>query len=60
MAKVSKKKSFSAKGVLTIDDNNQIMIEVEDIDEPLNLAEYLADFLDQEVSISCTQVTDIA
>lgn len=59
MAKVSKKKSFSAKGVLTIEDN-QIMIEVEDIDEPLNLAEYLADFSDQEVSISCTQVTDIA
>lgn len=60
MAKVSKKKSFSAKGVLIIHDNNQVMIEVEDIDEPISLVDYLSDFADQEVSISCTQVTDIA
>lgn len=59
MAKVSKKSAFTAKGVLTIEDG-AMLIQVEDVDELLNLADYAQDFDGQEISISITQVTDIA
>lgn len=59
MAKVSKKKAFTAKGILSADENG-IFIQIEDVDEPLNLADYAQDFNGEEISISISQTTDIA
>ena len=59
MAKVSKKKAFTAKGVLSVEDG-AMLIQIEDIDEPLNLVDYAQDFNGEEVSISISQVTDLA
>ena len=59
MAKVSKKSAFNAKGVLEVNDDT-ILIRIEDVDEPLNLAEYVQCFDGQEVSVGFTQTTDIA
>ena len=60
MAKITKKKSISIKGILGIDpDNGSIYIEVED-GEVKPLGELLADFDGCEVSASVTESIDIA
>lgn len=59
MAKVSKKSAFTAKGILSVDENG-IFIQIEDVDEPLNIADYVKDYDGQEVSVNFSQTTDIA
>ena len=50
-SKVSKRSSASIKGFLLIE-GEQLYVEVEDIEKPFNLAEFLKDFDGVEVAIS--------
>lgn len=60
MAKISKKKAISIKGVLDISaDNNQIYVVIED-GEAMALADLLQDFENCEVAMSVTETVDIA
>lgn len=58
MAKVSKKKTFTAKGIINVE-GDKITIEVEDIENPIVLSDYVKDFDGKEVSISFSQIEDI-
>ena len=58
MAKVSKKKTFTAKGIINVE-GDKIAIEVEDIENPIVLSDYVKDFDGKEVSISFSQIEDI-
>ena len=59
MAKISKKKSISLKGIVSITEDNQIVFEVEDIPEVVELANLLEDFNGQEISLSVNQTEEI-
>lgn len=60
MAKITKKKGISIKGVLDVaSDDNQIYVLIED-GEVMSLAELLRDFSDCEVAISVTESVDLA
>lgn len=60
MAKITKKKSISIKGVLQISkDNDEIYVEVED-GETLSLARLLADFDSCEVAVNVTESVELA
>lgn len=58
MAKVSKKKTFTAKGIINVE-GDKITIEVEDVESPIVLSEYVSDFDGKEVSINFSQIEDI-
>lgn len=51
LAKVNKKMSFDAKGILDLT-NGVIKIEVEDMDNPLVLADLIKEFDGREVKIT--------
>lgn len=57
-SKINKKYSADIKGVLDIEDD-KLDIEVEDIENPINLAKFFADFKDKEVKISITYGEEI-
>ena len=59
MAKISKKKSISLKGIVSITEDNQIVFEVEDMPEVVELANLLEDFNGQEISLSVNQTEEI-
>ena len=59
MAKISKKKSISLKGIVSITEDNQIVFEVEDMPEVVELANLLEDFDGQEISLSVNQTEEI-
>lgn len=59
MAKISKKKSISLKGIVSITEDNQIVFEVEDMPEVVELANLLDDFDGQEISLSVNQTEEI-
>lgn len=59
MAKISKKKSISLKGIVSITEDNQIIFEVEDMPEVVELANLLDDFDGQEISLSVNQTEEI-
>lgn len=59
MAKISKKKSISLKGIVSITEDNQIVFEVEDMPEVVELANLLKDFNGQEISLSVNQTEEI-
>lgn len=59
MAKISKKKSISLKGIVSITEDNQIIFEVEDMPEVVELANLLEDFNGQEISLSVNQTEEI-
>ena len=60
MAKITKKKAISIKGVLDIlKEDNQINVVIED-GEAIALADILQDFDNCEVTISVTESVDLA
>ena len=60
MAKASVIKNYkvSATGILSIDEENNISIEIEETGELRPLAEILEDFKDRSVKITCTYDED--
>lgn len=50
-SKVNKKMSFDAKGILDLTDGI-IKIEVEDMDEPLVLADFIKEFDSREIKVT--------
>ena len=57
-SKVNKRSSASIKGFLLIE-GGQLYVEVEDIEKPFNLAEFLKDFDGIEVALSVTHKEDL-
>mgnify|MGYP003413085038 CR=1 len=49
-SKINKKYSADVKGVLNIEDGI-ITVQVEDVDEPIVLADFIKDFTDKEIKI---------
>lgn len=49
-SKVNRKYSADVKGILSVEDGI-ISIQVEDMDEPIVLADFIKDFVDKEVKI---------
>lgn len=49
-SKINKKYSCDVKGILNIEDGI-VTIQVEDMDEPIVLADFIKDFVDKEVKI---------
>lgn len=60
-AKIVSKNSLSIKGVISITDNNEIMVEVEDVSEPISLLSLLEDnnLVEKEVSIGINSSIDL-
>ena len=59
MAKFSKKNALSIKGIYNIEDG-KIFIEVEDVDDPIDLANVSTEFQGKEITLTITQNTEIA
>ena len=59
MAKFSKKKGLSIKGIYNIEDG-KILIEVEDVDDPIDLANVSTEFQGKEITLTITQNTELA
>lgn len=60
MAKASVIKNYkvSASGILSIDEDNNIAVEIEETGELRSLSEILEDFKDRSVKITCTYDED--
>ena len=59
MAKFSKKNALSIKGIYSIEDG-KIFIEVEDVDDPIDLANVSTEFQGKEINLTITQNTELA
>ena len=59
MAKFSKKNTLSIKGIYNIEDG-KILIEVEDVDDPIDLASVSTEFQGKEITLTITQNTELA
>ena len=59
MAKFSKKNALSIKGIYNIEDG-KILIEVEDVDVPIDLANVSTEFQGKEITLTITQNTELA
>ena len=59
MAKFSKKTALSIKGIYNIEDG-KILIEVEDVDDPIDLANVSTEFQGKEITLTITQNTELA
>ena len=59
MAKFSKKNALSIKGIYNIEDG-KILIEVEDVDDPIDLANVSPEFQGKEITLTITQNTELA
>ena len=59
MAKFSKKNVLSIKGIYNIEDG-KIFIEVEDVDDPIDLASVSTEFQGKEITLTITQNTELA
>ena len=59
MAKtITRKNSIDIKATISIVDD-KVMLEIEDYDEPVNLATLISDFDGQDVTVSVKQIIDI-
>ena len=60
-AKIVSKNSLSIKGVITVTDNNEIMVEIEDVAEPISLLSLLEDngLVEKDVSISVNSSVEL-
>ena len=60
-AKIVSKNALSIKGVISITDNNEIMVEIEDVSEPISLLSLLEDnnLVEKEVSIGINSSIDL-
>ena len=59
MAKFSKKNALSIKGIYNIEDG-KILIEVEDVDDPIDLANVSTEFQGKEITLTITHNTELA
>ena len=59
MAKFSKKNALSIKGIYNREDG-KILIEVEDVDDPIDLANVSTEFQGKEITLTITQNTELA
>lgn len=59
MAKFSKKNTLSIKGIYNIEDG-KIFVEVEDVDDPIDLASVSTEFQGKEITLTITQNTELA
>ena len=59
MAKFSKKNALSIKGIYNIEDG-KIFIVVEDVDDPIDLANVSTEFQGKEITLTITQNTELA
>ena len=59
MAKFSKKNALSIKGIYNIEDG-KIFVEVEDVDDPIDLANVSTEFQGKEITLAITQNTELA
>lgn len=59
MAKFSKKNALSIRGIYNIEDG-KIFIEVEDVDDPIDLANVSTEFQGKEITLTITQNTELA
>ena len=59
MAKFSKKNALSIKGIYNIEDG-KILIEVEDVDDPIDLTNVSTEFQGKEITLTITQNTELA
>lgn len=59
MAKFSKKNALSIKGIYNIEDG-KIFVEVEDVDDPIDLASVSTEFQGKEITLTITQNTELA
>ena len=59
MAKFSKKNALSIKGIYNIEDG-KIFIAVEDVDDPIDLANVSTEFQGKEITLTITQNTELA
>ena len=59
MAKFSKRNALSIKGIYNIEDG-KIFIEVEDVDDPIDLANVSTEFQGKEITLTITQNTELA
>ena len=59
MAKFSKKNALSIKGIYNIEDG-KILIEIEDVDDPIDLANVSTEFQGKEITLTITQNTELA
>ena len=59
--KIVSKNSLSIKGIITVTDNNEIFIEVEDVAEPISLLSLLEDngLVEKDVSISVNSSVEL-
>ena len=60
-AKIVSKNSLSIKGVIEITDNNEIMVAIEDVEEPISLLSLLEDngLVEKDVTISVNSFTEL-
>ena len=59
MAKFTKKNALSIKGIYNIEDG-KIFVEVEDVDDPIDLANVSTEFQGKEITLTITQNTELA
>lgn len=60
-AKITKKKALNITAILDVKmDSNQILLEVEDVETPMNLADLVSEFSGDEVKITIAQSEDVA
>ena len=60
-SKIVSKNSLSIKGIITVTDNNEIMVEIEDVTEPISLLSLLEDngLVEKDVSISVNSSVEL-
>ena len=60
-AKIVSKNSLSIKGIITVTDNNEIMVAIEDVEEPISLLSLLEDngLVEKDVTISVNSSTEL-
>ena len=58
VSSVTKRYRVSAAGILSIDEDNNVAIEIEETGEFRPLSEILEDFKDRSVKITCTYDED--
>lgn len=60
-AKIVSKNSLSIKGIITVTDNNEIMVEIEDVAEPISLLSLLEDngLVEKDVTISVNSSVEL-
>ena len=59
MAKFLKKNALSIKGIYNVEDG-KMFVDVEDVDDPIDLANVSTEFQGKEITLTITQNTELA